>query len=1255
MGLVRIIRGAVAASLWAGTMALVSGCPTEDAGLALITTPKTLDFGTATQEIPLQVRTNFSTTKPEPLTVRASEPWIVVNECLDASEGCLVGSITESLTLSVGVDRSLTTLGANRGTLTLDVAGASRVVIDVFAQDRLLPDFTVPSRRVGIGQAVSFTNTSVAAPETGAITGYVWDFGDGSSTTQESPAHVYAQPGVYTVKLTLTTEGGAETLVKKDYIVVGDPKPSPDFSATPREIFLGDKVQFVDATTSNAGPILTRSWKFGDGASSTTQNPTHQYSKTGLFNVSLTVGTEFASATNEKLGYVLVKRKTAPEAIISVSTVNPAVGDVIQFNDGSNPGSAPIRQRVWRFGDGAVSTLQNPTHTYQQSGTYNVELTVISDHGSDTATVPLKLNFTAPKPEFEVLETNPSTCSDPVTCPEAVQFVDRTNPGSGTIREWLWNFGDGTTSNEQNPKHGYNSVGTFTVSLTVTTTAPENNVATIVKKNLIVAVNPPRPDFAISTASPFTTTQIQFTNRTRIGTETEVTYKWDFDGNPATVTDTSTLENPVYQYPSAGTFNPTLTASSATRSEFTSKQVIVDGPTTTDFVAAPRAATTATLVQFTDKTTFGTKGTGGTVTPESYRWTFGDGQISTLEDPTHTYTSVGTYPASLTVTYKHSGSGVLFTTSKTESAYITVRLPDPPVADFSVNNPNCVFVGDTLSVSAVTNSAIDTYEWDFGDPGSPGNTSGTTNATKIYTDPGVYTVTLKVTDTALQPPFNTGTKTVDVVVADLTDLDAYVRETDPRFTFEQVGQPFTVSIGLLNAGTAYNLYMNSGTWRSNADIDVSDFDGISWKHNVTIVNPVNRVHDTAVLLVNGGSRFDDPPTANDLSSVSAPEIALATGAPLVILDDVPAQPSAFNGDTLAERTEDEIIAYSFNRFLSDFDANRPIYPEAGAVDPWPVVQVMARAAVRAMDAAQSFSNSEIGEPIEDFIVTGASKRGWTTWLTGITDCRIKAIAPIVIDLLNVDENMIHHKKSLANQTLGTTGGYSDAIIDYTGFGIFDRLVQPNNAGANALISQIDPYEYRDRVVIPKLLLNASGDEFFLPDSAQFYINDLVGETNISYIPNVGHSLGANAFDITDTNSALFILTNWILGVLQNVERPSINWAFPDDNTIVVSLDDPTPETPVVRLWSINDPNFRDFRKLYTDSIGRFWTSQELTAQPNGTYVGTVADPAAGWTAYYIQVRFDSDAESELDIPGQPEPEFVFSTPIRVVPDVYPQD
>lgn len=1251
MGFVPFMKRALGASLWLGVMAAVAGCPTQDTGLALLTNPDVLDFNATRDTITLNVRTNFSTTKPEPLTVQTSEPWIMVNQCMDASEGCLVGSITESINLQVSVDRAKTVLGVNRGTLTLDVPGASRVTLDVVAEDRIDADFSVSTRRVGVGANVQFSNTSTTAQGSAGITGYLWNFGDNGTSTLPEPVHVYGNPGVYTVSLTVTTADGTETFTRNNYIVVGDPQPLPNFSATPREIFTGESVQFSDLTTSIAGPIVSRTWDFGDGGTSNVPNPSHQYSRSGIFTVSLTVNTEFATATETKQSYILVKRKGGPEAAISVSTVNPAVGDVIQFNDASDPGSSDITQRVWNFGDGDVSTEVNPTHIYRRAGTFTVTLTVVTAHGSDTASVTLNLGFAPPRPDFEVLETNPSTCSDPITCPEAVQFVDRSNPGSGTIREWLWNFGDGTTSNEQNPRHGYTRVGTFNVSLTITTTAPQNNVATITKQNLIVTVDPPRPDFSVSTQSVFTNTTVVFTNRTRIGTEPTVTYQWDFDGNPNTISDRSTETNPSFQYSNAGRYNPTLTASSASRSQSFSRALVVDSVTTADFTATPRNPTTATAVQFNDRTTYGQKGTGGTVTATAYRWDFGDGAISTERNPTHTYRVAGVYPVSFTVTYAHSGTGIEFSSTKTQAGFITVGLPAAPVADFDVKNEDCVFTGDTFSVAAVTTPAIDGYEWNFGDPGSPDNIQGTPNAEHLYDTPGVYTVTLTVTDNALQPPFNRGTKTMQVVVSDMTELDTYVREDDPAYRFEQAGDSFQLSIGLLNAGTAYNLYMISGTWRSSTDIDTSVYDGTVWKHNLTIVEPQNRAHDTAVLLINGGSREDDPPTAQDLLSVSAPQLGLATGAPIVILDDVPAQPIRFVNDNNLDRVEDEILAYSYDKYLKDFDAGRPLYPTAE--DPWPVVHVMARAAVRAMDTAQAFA-TDLGAPIEDFIITGASKRGWTTWLTGVTDCRVRAMAPIVFDALNTDESMLNHKRSLANQTFGTTGGFSDAVIDYTRFGIFDRLSNATDPAAQALLEQIDPYEYRERAIMPKLLMNASGDEFFLSDSARFYINDLSGETNLTYIPNVGHGLGGEeAFDVTDPDSPLFILSSWVLGVLQDVQRPKINWAYPNDNTIVVNLEDPSGESPQVFLWSINNPTFRDFRKPITDGLGRIWTSQVLTRQPDGTYTGTVSTPAQGWSAYYVQVRFDSDAETEVVIPGLPQPEFVFSTPIRIVPDTYP--
>ncbi|MBI1318513.1 MAG: PKD domain-containing protein [Candidatus Hydrogenedens sp.] len=1251
------LRGAAMLLLCTALAGILSGCPTANVGLALLPSPQQLDFGTGSTTITLSVKTNFSTSTPEPLVIKASDPWIVVARCTDPAENCLSGSLTEMTLVSISVDRTKTAAGTNRGSVRLECGGATPVIVPVIAEDILQADFELSRRQVGVGEAVNFSNTSVGTAQSGPITAYLWNFGDGTTSTQRTPSHVYGRPGVYDVTLTVTAANGTETIVREDFVVVGDPQPAPDFSGTPREIFVGDVVAFTDKTATDAGRVISRLWDFGDGKTSTALNPTHRYDSPGLKTVALTVSTEFATASGSKPGYVLVKRKVPPVAAIAVSTVNPLVGEAIQFNDASEPGTKPASAWIWDFGDGTVSTKQNPTHVYSRAGTYTVKLTVSTPHGSDSTTISLSLNFQAPSVNFEALNVNPSTCSDPIACPEAVQFVDRTNPGSGTIVSWAWDFGDGGTSNQRNPKHGYKAVGTYTVSLTVKTTAPQNNLGTETKQNYIVAVNPPRPGFRIGQRSPFTSSPVSFINETLIGTETDVSYAWDFDGLDTTTTDRSTDVNPTYQYTQAGTYNARLTVSTATRSEVFSMPVIVDGVTTPKFTAAPRAATTATIVQFTDTTEAGRSGAGsGNVPISAYRWEFGDGTIATTRNPTHQYQEPGTYNVKLTVTYKHSGSGDTFTANKVETGFITVTFPTPPTADFSITNSDCIFTGDTVNFAAVTAPEIDSYEWNFGDPGSPNNTDSASSPSHTYSGPGVYTVTLTVTDLDLRAPFNTDTTQFDLVVADFTDLDMYVRTPDPRFTFNQVGNSIPITIGLTTAGTAFNLYMVSGTWRTNADITVGAGiqDYIAWKHNLTIFEPVNRTEDTALLFVSGGSRTDDPPTEADLRDLSLAEIAVATASPMVILDDVPAQPIDFIGDTGGAKVEDAIIAWSFNKYLTDFRAGRPVYP--AAAEPWPVVQTMARAAVRAMDVAQAFSASQ-GNRIEDFVVTGASKRGWTTWLTGITDCRVKAMVPIVIDVLNMDQNLAHHKAVYRTQPTGTSGGFSTAVQDYTDLGVFDRLVPDANgnlpADALGLLAQVDPYEYRNRVIIPKYLINASGDEFFPSDSSQYYLDDLLGETNISYIPNVGHSLGNDAADPFNEDSASFMLASWYLAILQDVPRPSISSAFPDDNTIVVSLDNPAAGTPTVRLWSITNPTHRDFRKAITDSLGRSWTSTQLARQDDGTYIGTVNTPVSGWTAFYIQVRFPNPVIPAVIVPDAPTPEFVFSTPIRVVPDVLP--
>jgi len=282
---------------------------------------------------------------------------------------------------------------------------------------------------------------------------------------------------------------------------------------------------------------------------------------------------------------------------------------------------------------------------------------------------------------------------------------------------------------------------------------------------------------------------------------------------------------------------------------------------------------------------------------------------------------------------------------------------------------------------------------------------------------------------------------------------------------------------------------------------------------------------------------------------------------------------------------------------------------------------MVKSAVRAMDTVQKHLKSlDSGAlDIKRFVVSGGSKRGWTTWLTAAVDKRVVAIAPAVIDVLNMDESMRHH--------FAAYGFYSQAIEDYGQMDIFSRL---DTLEGQMLIKVVDPYEYRDRYAdIPKFLINSSGDQFFLPDSAQFYFHDLPGEKFLRYVPNTDHGLGNS-----DAPQSLLVFYQ---SILKNSPRPKFTWSVRDDGSIEVN----TTTTPKeVRLWQATNPKARDFR---LEIIGPVWKSSDLAASSPGKYIAKVSKPEEGWTAFFAELTFDS---------GGAVP-YKFTTEVHVVPETLP--
>ena len=231
---------------------------------------------------------------------------------------------------------------------------------------------------------VSFLDQSTAPP---SITAWAWDFGDSETSTEQNPTHTYQSAGTYTITLSITTASGGDTETKPAYITVNDTvPPSAAFSAAPTFGFSPLQVQFNDESVAGTASITAWLWDFGDGESSTEQDPAHTYSIAGQYDVSLTVTTGHGEDTETKAAFISVQDVAGPTALFSGT---PTSGDVpleVLFTDESDPGTSAIASWLWDFGDGGTSDEQHPSHTYDASGDYDVSLTVSTEHGSSTET-----------------------------------------------------------------------------------------------------------------------------------------------------------------------------------------------------------------------------------------------------------------------------------------------------------------------------------------------------------------------------------------------------------------------------------------------------------------------------------------------------------------------------------------------------------------------------------------------------------------------------------------------------------------------------------------------------------------------------------------------------------------------------------------------------------------------------------------------------------------------------------------------------
>ena len=428
-----------------------------------------------------------------------------------------------------------------------------------------------------------------------------------------------------------------------------------------------------------------------------------------------------------------------------------------------------------------------------------------------------------------------------------------------------------------------------------------------------------------------------------------------------------------------------------------------------------------------------------------------------------------------------------------------------------------------------------------------------------------------------------------------TALDRYVKKPDNTYAWKVLNK-------VEAAGTTqFVVELVSQTWRNSAEVNRP-----VWKHWLVVTKPNNAKSDTAFLFISGGANreTDKPPAGADARTLA---IAKATGGVTAELKMVPNQTLQFLGDGV-NRTEDDLIGFTWDQFLKTGD------------ETWPARLPMTKSAVRAMDCMQELLASDEGGKlkVEKFVVSGGSKRGWTTWTTAAVDKRVVAIIPAVIDVLNVRDCMRNH--------LWSFGFYTHSVGDYVRHNIMQRMDDPR---LEKLYEIEDPWSYRDRLTMPKYIVNSAGDQFFCPDSSQFYFNDLPGEKHLRYVPNTDHSLRDS--DATECLAAFYHT------VQNGNQRPKYSWSFEADGSIKVVCATKPKE---VKLWKATNPKARDFR---LEKIGKAYTSVNLEDKGEGVYVGKVEKPAEGWTAYFVEMTFPSGLPLPLKV----------TTGCRIIPEILP--
>ena len=627
--------------------------------------------------------------------------------------------------------------------------------VTIFVESVPTADFTANDTEGCAPFTVTFNNASSAN-----ATSFAWTFAGGTpaTSTAANPTVTFANAGTYNVTLTATNSAGSDTETKNNFISVGT-TPTADFNTT----VSGFNAVFTN-TSANA---TSYTWNFGDGNTSSQANPTHSYAANGTYNVTLTSTNECGSVTTGETVTIFVE--SAPTADFTANDTEGCAPFSVTFSNGSSANAASF---AWTFEGGtpATSTAANPTVTFANAGIYNVTLTATNSAGSDTET----------KSNYITVGTAPTADFNTTVNGNTVAFTNISAGATG----YAWNFGDGNTSNDTNPTHSYAANGTYSVTLTASN---ECGTATDTETVTIFVESVPAAGFtadATEGCAPFTVT---FNNTSSSNADG---FAWTFEGgNPATSTDA----NPTVTFANAGTYNVTLTASNEAGENTVTQEdfIMVNAAPTAGFSAAVDGMT-AVFSNTSDNAT-------------DYTWNFGDGQTGTDANPTHTYAANGTYSVTLTAT-NECGDAIATET-------VTIFVETAPTAAFTTAETNgCI----PFAVQMQNQSSANATDYLWTAEGAQIASSTDENPTFVYDTPGVYSITLTVSNSA---GTDTETKTDYITVGQTPTASFTYNQIDNGLYVESTStgaETLTWDFGdgtvIVDQENPVNLYAEDGTY-----------------------------------------------------------------------------------------------------------------------------------------------------------------------------------------------------------------------------------------------------------------------------------------------------------------------------------------------------------------------------------------------------------------------------------------------------------